>query len=112
MIDSLRLAAYGLQLTMALERKDVEHIAALAHLGLEESEIETFRDQLSSVLDYVGQLSEVDTRGVEPTAHITGVSNVLREDAVKDCDPSTREALLKAAPAREGDYIKVKAVFQ
>ena len=96
---------------MALERKDVEYIAALAHLKLEEGEIETFREQLSSVLDYVGKLGELDLRGVEPTAHISGVKNALREDKVEGCDAKTREALLDAAPQREGDYVKVKAVF-
>lgn len=96
---------------MALERKDVEHIAELAHLGLAEGEIEKFGEQLSSVLEYVGKLGELDLRGIEPTAHITGVKNVLREDEVKGCDAKTRDALLEAAPQREGDYVKVKAVF-
>ena len=97
---------------MELEAKDVEHIAALSHLKLDEDEKETFRQQLSSVLDYVGRLSQVDTRGIEPTAHITGVVNVLRDDVVRDCDPETRETLLKAAPAMEGGHVKVKAVFK
>jgi aspartyl-tRNA(Asn)/glutamyl-tRNA(Gln) amidotransferase subunit C len=96
---------------MALERKDIEHIAELAHLGLSEDEKEKFQDQLSSILEYVGKLSGAGVKDVEPTAHITGVANVLRDDVVKACDPAVREALLDAAPAREGDYIKVKAVF-
>lgn len=97
---------------MALERRDVERIAALAHVDVAEEEFEALRRQLSSILEYVGKLSEVDVRGVEPTAHVTGVANVLREDEVRPADPKVREALLEAAPAREGDYVKVKAVFQ
>lgn len=97
---------------MELERKDVERIAALAHLRLDENEKETFRQQLSSVLDYVGRLSQVDARGVEPTAHVTGVVNVLRDDVVRDCDPETRDALLKSAPSLENGHVKVKAVFK
>ncbi len=96
---------------MALERKDVEHIAALAHLKLEEAEIETFREKLSSILDYIGKLTEVDTRGLEPAAHVTGVRNNLREDAVIGCDPDVRADLLASAPQMEGDYIRVKSVF-
>ena len=96
---------------MHLERKDIEHIAELAHLGLSEEEKETFRGQLSSILEYVGKLSTAGVKDVEPTAHITGVTNVLRADEVKDRDPAVREALLKAAPRREGDYIKVNNVF-
>ena len=48
----------------------------------------------------------------QPAAHITGVSNVLRDDVVMKADPAVREALLAAAPAREGDLIKVKNVFK
>jgi aspartyl-tRNA(Asn)/glutamyl-tRNA(Gln) amidotransferase subunit C len=97
---------------MALDRKDVEKIAALAHLKLAADEIETFRGQLSSILEYVGKLADVDTRGIEPTAHASGVKNVLREDVVRPNDKETTDALLAAAPKREGDYIKVKAVFK
>ena len=97
---------------MSLSKDDILHIAELAHLRLAEDEIETFRVQLSSVLDYVGQLSNVDVSGLEPAAHITGVSNVLRPDEVRTTEPEIRKALLDAAPEREGDLIKVKAVFQ
>lgn len=97
---------------MAFGREDVERIARLAHLAVPEEELESFRRQLSSILDYVGQLGEVDLRGVEPTAHVTGVSNVLREDVVRTTPAEVRRALLDAAPAREGDLIKVKAVFK
>lgn len=96
---------------MHLTKEDVLRIAELAHLRLAEEEIGKFGEQLSSVLEYVGQLSNVDVIGFEPAAHITGVSNVLRRDEVRPTDSKVREALLKAAPAREGDLIKVKAVF-
>lgn len=97
---------------MSLSREEILKIANLAHLKVTEDELEPLRAKLSSVLDYVGQLAEVDVRGIEPAAHITGVHNVLREDAVKLTSAEAREALLDAAPAREGDLIKVKAVFQ
>lgn len=96
---------------MSLSREDILKIAELAHIRLAEEEIETFRSQMSSILDYVGKLSGVDVTGVEPAAHISGVHNVLREDAVLPVDRATRDALLAAAPAREGDLVKVKAVF-
>ena len=96
---------------MSLSREEILKIAQLAHLKLGEDELETFRLQLSSVLEYVGQLSKVDVNGIEPAAHITGVSNVLRADEVRPTPGAVREALLDAAPAREGDLVKVKAVF-
>lgn len=97
---------------MSLSREEILKIANLAHLKVTEDELEPLRAKLSSVLEYVSQLSEVDVRGIEPAAHITGVHNVLRDDEVRTVSPEVREALLNAAPAREGDLVKVKAVFQ
>ncbi|MFA5853902.1 MAG: Asp-tRNA(Asn)/Glu-tRNA(Gln) amidotransferase subunit GatC [Patescibacteria group bacterium] len=97
---------------MSLSREEILKIANLAHLKVAEDEIETLQAKLSSVLEYVGQLSEVDVTGIEPAAHITGVSNVLRDDVVKTTPVEVRESLLNAAPSREGDLVKVKAVFQ
>lgn len=97
---------------MSLSREEILKIAALAHLKLTDDEMEKFQKQLSSVLDYVSQLSEADVKGIEPAAHITGVSNVLRTDEVRTTPEAVRDALLDAAPAREGDLVKVKAVFQ
>jgi len=91
---------------------DVMKIAGLAHLSLDPAESEKLGSQVASILEYVDKLREVDASGVEPTAHVTGVSNVLRDDAVRDCPRDVRDALLEAAPAREGDYLKVKAVFK
>ena len=96
---------------MSLSREEILKISELAHIKLADDEIETFRDQMSSVLEYVGQLSHVDVKGIEPAAHISGVSNVLRDDVVMPTDSATRQALLEEAPEREGDLIKVKAVF-
>lgn len=97
---------------MSLSREEILKISELAHLKLAEEEIETFRSQLSSVLEYVDRLSAVDVKGVEPAAHISGVTNVLRDDTVMKTPPEVRKALLDAAPAREGDLIKVKPVFK
>jgi aspartyl-tRNA(Asn)/glutamyl-tRNA(Gln) amidotransferase subunit C len=97
---------------MSLSKQDIQHIAELAHLRLTEEETAKFGEQLSSILEYVGQLSKVDVSGLEPAAHITGVSNVLRRDEVRPTPSEVRQTLLEAAPAREGDLIKVKAVFK
>lgn len=96
---------------MSLSRQEILKISELAHLRLTEPEIEKFGEQLSSILEYVGQLSSVDVQDVEPAAHITGVSNVLRDDVVRPCDLAVRDALLAAAPEREGNLVKVKPVF-
>lgn len=97
---------------MILTIAEVEHIAKLARIELTDEEKKKFANQLSTILDYVDQLKEVDTSKVEATAQVTGLENVARQDKAKDCDADTREKILAAAPTREGDFIKVKAVFQ
>ncbi len=95
-----------------ISKDDVAHIAELAHIHVTPKELEKFTGELLHILDYVQQLQTVDTRGVPPTAHAAGGTNVLREDVAQKQESSVRDALLEAIPSREGDHVKVKAVFQ
>ena len=97
---------------MKLNKQEVEHIALLARLGLTEEEKEKFAGQISSILDYVEQLREINTEGVEPAAHATGLENVMRDDEVEECDNEARDGLLDQAPEREDDLVKTKSVFE
>jgi aspartyl-tRNA(Asn)/glutamyl-tRNA(Gln) amidotransferase subunit C len=81
---------------MALTHKDVEHVAKLACLELTQAETEKYTRQLAAILEYAGQLNELDTTDVEPTAHVLPLKNVLREDQVKSSLP--REEVLANAP--------------
>ncbi len=93
-----------------LSKKEVEKIARLARMELSEEEIGVYSEQLSDILSYVSQLQEVNTDNVPITSQVTGLSNVLREDEVFSYpDP---KALVKLAPEKEGDLIKVKSVFE
>ena len=94
---------------MALTKEEVLHIAKLARLELKDEEVEKFRTQLSEILEYVGQLSKVDTTGIEPISQITGLQNVLREDRVESFED--REAMLKQFPKRKGDLLETLGVF-
>lgn len=94
-----------------LSQEEVRRIADLARIELTENEKEKYAEELSSVLGYFEQLKEVKTEGVELTSQVTGLVNVAREDIVEGCDKETKKKLLDAAPMREGDYIKVKAVM-
>lgn len=96
----------------SISKDDVIHIAHLARIHLTPKEVEKFTTELSHILDYVQQLQTVDTRGVLPTAHATGGTNMLREDVVQKQGGDVRDALLRATPQREGDHVKVKAVFE
>ncbi len=62
---------------------DVRHIAKLARLRLTDEEVTKLTPQLTSILQYVDMLQEVDTTGVEPAAQATGLTTVLREDEIR-----------------------------
>ncbi len=97
---------------MQLSKDEIQHIAKLARLELTDAELEKYGGQLSAVLNYVDQLKEVDVKGVEPTAQVTGMTNVLREDEARDWDKAEIEEALKDAPEREGRFIKVKRIIE
>ena len=95
---------------MKLSRKEVQHIALLARLGLSEAEIEKFRIQLSDILENFEILKQLDTTDIPPTAQSIALQNVLRADEPKASYPA--EAILSNAPQREGDSFKVRAVLE
>jgi aspartyl-tRNA(Asn)/glutamyl-tRNA(Gln) amidotransferase subunit C len=67
----------------SLSKDDVLHVAKLAKLTLTPKEVTKFQEQLSKIVDYISQLSEVDTSNVEFTSQTTGLENVFRIDEVK-----------------------------
>ena len=93
-----------------LTKADVVHVANLAKLDLTDKEIEKFLPQLSSILDFVSKLNEVDTDDVEPTAQTTGLINVLREDEVVASSIGQVEALSGTEETYNGTF-KVPAIL-
>jgi len=96
---------------MKLTIEQVEHIAKLARLELKPEEKELFTRQLSSILEYVDKLSQVDTKGVEPLSHSIALENVLRPDEVRPASAETRRRLLENFPEKTEDLLKVQGVF-
>lgn len=90
--------------------EEVEHIANLARIELSDAEKKEFSSQLSDILGYVEKLQEVDTDSVEPISQVTGMVNVMREDAAKDCDEKTRKGIIANFPEEQNGYIKVKQI--
>ncbi|MBK5092150.1 MAG: Asp-tRNA(Asn)/Glu-tRNA(Gln) amidotransferase subunit GatC [Actinobacteria bacterium] len=88
---------------MAISIEDVEHVARLARLKLTEEEKETYRRQLSDVLEHARKISEVDTSDVPPTSHTLPLRNVFREDSLRP-SLSVKEATGSAAWAVEGAF--------
>lgn len=97
---------------MKLKKQDIQHIADLARLKLSDEELEKYGGQLSDVLAYIDQLQEVDVTDTEPTAQVTGLENVLREDVVDDWDLAEQKATLNEAPDFEDNQYKVKRVLE
>ena len=89
---------------------DVQHLAQLSSLQLADSDVEALRQDLGNILEYVEQLGELDTAGVEPTYQVTGLENVWREDTVID-DKISREQLLALAPEQVDHQVKVPKVL-
>jgi aspartyl-tRNA(Asn)/glutamyl-tRNA(Gln) amidotransferase subunit C len=94
---------------MTISIDDARWIAHLARLQLSDAELETISHQLSGILDYVQQLQQVNTDGVEPLAHPLPVQNVFRADESAPSLP-VDEALANA-PKRIGAFYGVPAVF-
>lgn len=92
-----------------ISKDEVKHIASLARIGLDEKELEKYSKDLSSILDWVEQLKEVDVSGIEPTAHITGLENVTREDKVEDF--TNKNAIRKLFPEEKDGFDKVKSIL-
>lgn len=95
---------------MSITTKDVEHVAKLARLNLTQEEKETFTEQLNSILQYAEKLNELDTDNVEATTHVLHLSNVMREDVVKESLPA--EKVFLNAPDEEEGQFKVPAVLE
>jgi aspartyl-tRNA(Asn)/glutamyl-tRNA(Gln) amidotransferase subunit C len=93
-----------------LSLEEVQHIAHLARLGLSDAEKETFRDQLSAILDYAARLNELDTRDVEPTTSALPLHNVMRDDEVA-VGLSSADALSNA-PDAEADQFRVRVILE
>lgn len=91
-------------------KDDVKHIAALSRLTVPEGELEKFTENFNQILNYVDKLQKLDTKGVEPTAHVLPVSNVFREDAAKE--GVSHEDALKNAPEVHNDGFKVPRVME
>ena len=79
-----------------ISRDQVLHVARLARLRLSEDEIDRMSRELSSVLDHIEKISELDLDGVPPTSHVVEVENVMRADEPRESWPVER--VLEPAP--------------
>ncbi len=92
-----------------IDQNQVRKVARLSRLELTEAEVEEFTGQLSAILDYMEKMNELDTTDVEPLAHCLAISNVFREDLVKESLGT--EKTLANAPQQDGEFFKVPKIL-
>jgi len=97
-----------------IDEEGVLHVARLARLAIKEEEIFLYSKELGSILNYMEKLKELDTEEIEPTSHVIGIKNVLREDISRPIEETEviSSMVLKVAPEREGDYFKVAKILE
>jgi aspartyl-tRNA(Asn)/glutamyl-tRNA(Gln) amidotransferase subunit C len=93
-----------------LSKDDVLKLAQLSRLSLSDDELNEFSEELSAILQYVEQLSGVDVSGLKPTNQVTGLTNVMREDVVKDYGYKAAD-LLQNVPSTKDNQLKVKRMI-
>lgn len=89
---------------------DVRHLAQLSSLQLSDDEVADLQVDLKNILNYIDQLAELDTTGVEPTYQVTGLENIWRDDVI-DVSSVGREQLLALTPDQANDSVKVPQVL-
>ena len=95
---------------MKIKREDILHLTSLSNFSLSESEIESLGADLEHIINYISELDQLDTEGIEPTYQVFEMENIWREDEIKPQD-ATREELLNLAPATRQDMIQVPKVL-
>lgn len=85
-----------------IDRDQVLHVARLARLRLSDEEVERMSGELSTVLDHIERINELDLEGVAPTSHVVEVENVLRADEPRPSWPRDRVLDLAPDPAEGG----------
>ena len=91
-----------------ITKEQVQHVAKLARLSLTENEVTLYTEQLSKILDYIDQLNEVKTEGIEPMTQPIPTVNVMREDIIKK--QFERQDVLSNAPHEEYGFFRVPKI--
>lgn len=115
-LDALKLGMFAEEQESEMNIKhkknieiDVENVANLARLSLTSEEKESMKSELSAIIGFADKLEEIDTNGVDVTAHIVPISNVLRDDVVTNT--ADRDNLLSNAPTMADGYMTVPKTF-
>jgi len=94
---------------MAITLEEIKKIAALARIELTPEELNRHAETISAVLDYMKVLNEVDTKKIEATSQVTGLTNIYRED--KAVTATNKNELIACMPEVYAGELKVPGVF-
>jgi len=94
---------------MSVSKEDVKHIANLSKLNLTDEELEKYTTQLSDIVSFANELSNINVEGVKPTAHILDIKNVFRKDEI--INESDKEELLANAPSQDEGMFRIPKVI-
>lgn len=95
---------------MKIGIKDIEYIATLSRIELNDREKEMYVQQIDDILSYIEKLNKLNTENVKPVTHTVDINNIFREDKLETSTPS--EAVLLNAPSKMGVFFKVPKVIE
>ena len=93
-----------------MKREDIQHLATLSRIALSDSEADALAGVITAVLDYVSEINDI-TADVADTKEVGPLNTVMREDGAPHEPGVYTDALLDAAPRREGAHIRVKKIL-
>jgi len=94
-----------------ISKEEVQHIAKLARIELQEGEIERFQKDFSQILEYFNVLKEADTTAAEPMTHSVPLKNVFRKDDAQRTQLSIIQKILELLPDMKEGFAKVKSIL-
>jgi aspartyl-tRNA(Asn)/glutamyl-tRNA(Gln) amidotransferase subunit C len=92
-----------------IDESQVRKVAKLSRLEINEDEVEEFTGQLGAILEYMEKMNQLDTSNIKPLAHCLPITNVFREDSVKDSLGT--EETLENAPQHDQEFFKVPKIL-
>ncbi len=95
---------------MSVDSDTVRHIAKLARIAVTDAEVDALAPELSNILGWIEQLSEVDVAGVEPMTSVMPIQQRLRADEVTQ--GGIRSDVLANSPAAEQGFFAVPKVIE
>ncbi len=95
---------------MSLDKETVKNIALLARIGVKEEELDGMVSELNGIVDWVNQLSQINTDGVEPLASVSNVTLRQRDDVITD--GGIAEDIVANAPQKEENFFMVPKVVE